>query len=122
MLAAIRADAALAHPPAAGLTASHADHQFAQESAMPADSYLTAALVRELFAKPVRAFDRCCFAIVKQPYVSAPASTAGSVKKNVLPSPGADSTQMRPPWRSTIRRQVASPIPVPANSDGLCRR
>jgi hypothetical protein len=37
----------------------------------------------------------------------------GNVKKNVDPRPGSDSTQMRPPWRSMIRLQIASPIPVP---------
>jgi len=34
----------------------------------------------------------------------------------------APSAQMRPPWRSIIRCTVASPIPVPGNSDSVCRR
>ena len=29
---------------------------------------------------------------------------------------------MRPPWRVTMRRAVASPTPAPANSAGACRR
>ena len=39
---------------------------------------------------------------------------SGSVNLNVAPPPGVGSTQIRPPWRSTIRRQVARPIPVPS--------
>jgi hypothetical protein len=39
---------------------------------------------------------------------------AESVKRNALPPPSAGSTQMRPPWASTIRRQTASPIPMPS--------
>jgi hypothetical protein len=38
----------------------------------------------------------------------------GSVKENVLPSPTFDSTQILPPWRSTIFLQIASPMPEPA--------
>jgi len=34
----------------------------------------------------------------------------GSVNRNRLPRPGADRTEMRPPWRSTMRLQIASPI------------
>ena len=37
----------------------------------------------------------------------------GSVKQNRLPRPGSDSTQMRPPWRSTTFLQIARPMPVP---------
>ena len=37
----------------------------------------------------------------------------GSVKKKVEPFPTSDSTQIRPPYRSTIFRHVAKPIPVP---------
>jgi hypothetical protein len=37
------------------------------------------------------------------------------VKKNVDPLPGVDSTQILPWCLSTIRLQIASPIPVPAN-------
>lgn len=37
----------------------------------------------------------------------------GSAKEKVVPAPGADSTQMRPPWRSTIFLHMASPMPVP---------
>ena len=39
---------------------------------------------------------------------------AGIVKRNVEPFPSADSTHIRPPWRSTIRLQIARPTPVPA--------
>jgi|WetSurMetagenome_2_1015567.scaffolds.fasta_scaffold21247_3 hypothetical protein len=35
------------------------------------------------------------------------------VNLNVAPSPGSLSTQILPPWRSTIRWQIARPIPVP---------
>nr|WP_048145183.1 hypothetical protein [Methanosphaerula palustris] len=41
---------------------------------------------------------------------------AGSVKKNVLPSPGVDSTRTLPPCRSTIFLTIARPIPVLAYS------
>jgi len=34
------------------------------------------------------------------------AEVAGSVKKKVEPFPGSDSTQMRPPWRSTIWSRI----------------
>jgi hypothetical protein len=34
-------------------------------------------------------------------------------KVNVLPCPGLDRTSIRPPCRSTIRLQVASPRPTP---------
>ena len=37
----------------------------------------------------------------------------GSVKENVLPLPGSLSTQMRPPWYSTISLQMGRPRPVP---------
>src|SRR5271154_1633504 len=40
----------------------------------------------------------------------------------VEPCPGFDSTEMLPPWRSTIFLQMASPIPVPANSSRLWSR
>ena len=40
---------------------------------------------------------------------------AGRVKRNALPAP-ADSTQMRPPWASTMRRHTARPIPTPSTS------
>lgn len=39
---------------------------------------------------------------------------AERVKRNALPPPPAGSTQMRPPWASTIRRQTASPMPMPS--------
>ncbi len=35
------------------------------------------------------------------------------VKKKVDPAPSADSTQTRPPWRSTIRWTIARPMPDP---------
>ena len=38
----------------------------------------------------------------------------GSVNRNTVPPPSRSSTQIRPPWRSTILRQIASPIPVPS--------
>jgi len=38
------------------------------------------------------------------------------VKRNVLPAPSSDSTRILPPCRSTIFRQMASPIPVPGYS------
>src|SRR5579864_2631720 len=41
----------------------------------------------------------------------------GNVKKNVVPAPGAESTQMRPFRRVTIRLQIARPIPVPGYAD-----
>src|SRR3569833_741938 len=37
----------------------------------------------------------------------------GMVKKKVEPCPCTDSAQIRPPERSTIRLQVASPMPLP---------
>ena len=37
----------------------------------------------------------------------------GIVKRKVVPCPGVDSTQMRPPCRSTIFLQMESPMPVP---------
>ena len=40
-------------------------------------------------------------------------AATGSVKENVLPRPTTLSAQMRPPCCSTIRRQIASPSPVP---------
>ena len=46
----------------------------------------------------------------------------GRVKKNVEPLSGSDSIQIRPPWRSTIFRQIASPIPVPEYSSRVCNR
>src|SRR5581483_8671879 len=39
--------------------------------------------------------------------------SAGSVKLNLLPLPGALSTQMRPPCASTSRLQRNSPSPIP---------
>jgi hypothetical protein len=47
-----------------------------------------------------------------------PVALRGSVKKNVAPWPGSDSTQMRPPWRSTTFLQIANPMPVPGCSRG----
>src|SRR6267143_3485430 len=46
----------------------------------------------------------------------------GSVKWKVLPSPYADSTQIRPRWRSTTFLHIARPIPVPGYSSCVCRR
>ena len=39
----------------------------------------------------------------------------GMEKKNVLPSPTVDSSQMRPPRCSTMFLTIASPAPVPSN-------
>ena len=44
------------------------------------------------------------------------------MKRKVDPSPGFDSTQIRPPCRSTILAQVARPRPVPGNSSPSCNR
>ena len=41
---------------------------------------------------------------------------SGRVKKNSEPSPGLDSTQIRPPWCSTTLLQIARPMPVPGVS------
>src|SRR5229473_4902463 len=49
-------------------------------------------------------------------------SLSASAKRKVEPCPGCDSTEMLPPCRSTIFLQMASPIPVPANSSRLCSR
>src|SRR5204863_1582512 len=46
----------------------------------------------------------------------------GSVKWNWLPSPGAEVTQMRPPWRSATFLQIARPMPVPGYSPIACSR
>src|SRR5262249_30843715 len=40
-------------------------------------------------------------------------TTTGSVKANVEPWPGCDSTQIRPPCISMMRLEMASPKPVP---------
>lgn len=41
--------------------------------------------------------------------------TSGRMKRKVQPWPSpSDSTQMRPPWRSTMRRHSARPTPVPS--------
>ena len=40
------------------------------------------------------------------------ATLSGKVKKNVLPWPGSDSAQMRPPWPATIFSQMARPNPI----------
>ena len=37
----------------------------------------------------------------------------GSVNRKVEPRPRVDSTQIRPPWSSTIRLAIARPRPVP---------
>ena len=46
----------------------------------------------------------------------------GRVKRKVLPWPGRDSTQIRPPCRSTTLLQIASPIPVPGYLSRPCSR
>ena len=40
----------------------------------------------------------------------------GSVKVKVLPLPGTESTQIRPPSASTISLQIASPSPLPPSA------
>src|SRR5258708_2416045 len=40
----------------------------------------------------------------------------GSANENVDPLPFSLSTQMRPPWRSTMSREIASPSPSPDTS------
>src|SRR5438093_871386 len=45
----------------------------------------------------------------------------GSVKKKVAPRPGSDSAHRRPPCRLITRLTVASPTPVPGNSDTACK-
>ena len=44
------------------------------------------------------------------------------MKWKVAPLPGCDSTQIRPPWRSTIVLQMARPMPVPGYSVRRCSR
>src|SRR5437899_3424506 len=46
----------------------------------------------------------------------------GMVNLNVAPSPTFDSTQILPPWRSTIFFEMARPMPVPGYSFRGCRR
>ena len=40
----------------------------------------------------------------------------------MLPCPGRDSTQMRPPWRPTTFLQIARPMPVPGYLPRGCSR
>src|SRR5271154_742270 len=49
-------------------------------------------------------------------------SLPARANRNVEPCPGSDSTEMLPPWRSTIFLQIANPMPVPANSSRLWSR
>src|SRR5476649_1099634 len=49
-------------------------------------------------------------------------SLPSKAKLKVDPCPSFDSTEILPPCRSTIFLQMASPMPVPANSSRLCRR
>ena len=37
----------------------------------------------------------------------------GSAMKNVVPCPGSESSQIRPPCRSTMTLTIVRPIPVP---------
>src|SRR3546814_10365794 len=48
--------------------------------------------------------------------------TAGSSTKKVLPAPGSDCAQTRPPWRSATQRTMARPRPLPPACSGPCRR
>src|ERR1700722_757477 len=47
---------------------------------------------------------------------------AGRVKLNLLPWPGVDSIQMRPPWCSITFLTMARPMPVPGYLLRSCRR
>jgi hypothetical protein len=40
----------------------------------------------------------------------------GNTAVNVVPMPGLESTQIRPPWFSTTERTIESPSPVPGIS------
>ena len=44
---------------------------------------------------------------------------SGSTARKVAPAPGLLSTQIRPPWRASIRRVRASPSPVPCRKRWL---
>ena len=52
---------------------------------------------------------------LREPQAWAP-SAGDRVKKNVAPLPGADSAQIRPSCRRTMRSTIANPIPVPGYS------
>ena len=54
--------------------------------------------------------------IMRRSQPSAEYSSAGSVKRKVLPRPSSDSTVRRPPCISTIRLHSARPMPVPGYS------
>jgi hypothetical protein len=45
----------------------------------------------------------------------------GIENRNLVPRPGSDSTQIRPPIRSTTFLQIAKPTPAPGCSDP-CKR
>jgi hypothetical protein len=51
-------------------------------------------------------------------------SVAGtpSVKQTEVPWPGSDSTRTFPPWRSTILRTMARPMPLPGYRPRACNR
>ena len=49
------------------------------------------------------------------------AASDGIVNEKMAPSPGFPAAQIRPPFRSTMRWQIAKPIPVPSTSS-LCSR
>src|SRR5439155_26831712 len=51
----------------------------------------------------------------------APAPSA-TVKWKTVPRSAPGSTQMRPPWRSTIFLTMARPTPVPGYASRVCRR
>ncbi len=51
---------------------------------------------------------------------SAPATT-GNVTVIVVPSSGADSTRMVPPWRSTTALEIARPMPAPCAASSIDR-
>ena len=46
----------------------------------------------------------------------------GKVKKKVAPLPHEESAQTEPSWRLMTRLTVASPTPVPENSEAACNR
>lgn len=61
---------------------------------------------------------KCWYGAVAPRLDGVPESTSppkGSVKKNVEPCRGVDSAHIVPPYRSTIRLQIARPTPVPGN-------
>ena len=64
---------------------------------------------------PRAAWDQIVAAIVENAQRAGFSRTAsGSVSRKAVPPSGRGSAQMRPPWASTTRRQIASPMPLPS--------